>query len=225
MFTRSKSVSENMVEPVNPAGARLNALLIQAGYDPVDLALASRFEAYLSLILRWNARINLTAIRDEEGILSRHFVESITCARALPAGIATLLDFGSGAGFPGIPIALCRPEIAVTLAESKGKKAAFLQEAVRVLGITAKIHAQRAELLPATFDCVTLRAVDRMELAVQAAAHLICPGGWLALMTTHAEVARLQVAAGSSFSWQKEIPLPGGEDLLLVLGERLKACS
>ena len=79
----------------------------------------------------------LTAIRDEEGILTRHFVESIVCARALPAGIATLLDVGSGAGFPGIPIALCRSEIAVTLAESQGKKAAFLQEAVRVLGVAA----------------------------------------------------------------------------------------
>ena len=83
--------------------------------------------------------MNSTAIRDEEGILSRHFVESIACACALPAGIFTLLDFGSGAGFPGIPIALCRPEIAVILAESQGKKAAFLQEAVRVLGISAKV--------------------------------------------------------------------------------------
>jgi 16S rRNA (guanine527-N7)-methyltransferase len=158
-----------MGEPVSPAGTRLNALLIQAGYDPLDPALASRFESYLSLILRWNARINLTAIRDEDGILSRHFVESIACARALPAGIATLLDFGSGAGFPGIPITLCRPEIEVTLAESNGKKAAFLQEAIRVLDITAKVHSKRAELLPDPFDCVTLRAVDRMEQAVKAA--------------------------------------------------------
>ena len=88
--------------------------------------------------------------------LSRHFVESIACARALPEGISTLLDFGSGGGFPGIPIALCRPEIAVTLAESQGKKAAFLQEAVRVLGSQAKVHAGRAELLTTQFDCVTL---------------------------------------------------------------------
>ena len=102
---------------------------------------AAKFEAYLSLILRWNTRMNLTAVRTEEAILSVHLVESIACARALPAGISTLLDFGSGAGFPGIPIALCRPEIAVTLAESQGKKAAFLQEAVRVLGITVKVHA------------------------------------------------------------------------------------
>ena len=86
-------------------------------------------------------------MRDEQGILSRHFVESIVVARELPQGIRTLLDFGSGAGLPGIPIALCRPEIAVTLAESQGKKAAFLQEAVRVLAISAMVHAGRAETL------------------------------------------------------------------------------
>ncbi len=163
----------------------------------------------------------MTAIRDQGGILSRHFVESIACARALPVGIATLLDFGSGAGFPGIPIALCRPEIDVTLAESTSKKAAFLQEAIRVLDITAKVHSQRAELLPDLFDCVTLRAVDRMELAVRAAAKLIRPGGWLALMTTRNEVARLQDAAGSSFIWPKMVPLPG-EERLIALGERRK---
>ena len=116
-----------MAEHANTQGARLNALLAAAGLAELDAGLSHQFETYLSLLLRWNARMNLTAIRDEEGILARHFVESIACARALPAGIGTLLDFGSGAGFPGIPIALCRPEIAVTLAESQGKKAAFLR--------------------------------------------------------------------------------------------------
>src|ERR1035437_8434491 len=109
----------------------LAALLAEAGIAPLDAAQADSFEVYLSLFVRWNERINLTSIRDEEGILSRHLVESIACARALPAGISTLLDFGSGGGIPGIPIALSRPEIAVTLAESQGKKAAFLQEAIR----------------------------------------------------------------------------------------------
>ena len=94
---------------MDSASVRLNTLLAGAGLEPLDAALAGRFEDYLSLILRWNTRVNLTAIRDEEGILRRHFVESIACARALPGGISTLLDFGSGAGFPGIPTALCRP--------------------------------------------------------------------------------------------------------------------
>ena len=172
-----REVSDEMDETPGTAGTRLNGLLARAGLPLLNAAQVRRFEAYLSLLLRWNARVNLTAIRDEDGILARHFVESIACARALPAGIATLLDFGSGAGFPGIPIALCRPEIAVTLAESQGKKAAFLQEAVRVLGISAHVHTGRAETLMTQFDCVTLRAVDRMRQAVRAAAGLVAPGG------------------------------------------------
>jgi 16S rRNA (guanine527-N7)-methyltransferase len=207
-----------MSEEADSTGVRLNALLTEAGLDPLDVTLTGRFEDYLSLLLRWNARVNLTAIRDEDGILTRHFVESIFCARTLPAGIATLLDFGSGAGFPGIPIALCRPEIAVTLAESQGKKAAFLCEAVRVLGISATVHPARAETLCTVFDCVVLRAVDKMGVAVQAAAKLVRPGGWLALMTTGKELEALHSAAGAEFAWVEPLPLPGGQDRLLALG-------
>jgi 16S rRNA (guanine527-N7)-methyltransferase len=212
-----------MSEQTHAAEARLNALLEEAGQAGLDAGQSGRFGAYLSLILRWNQRVNLTAIRDAEGILTRHFAESIACARALPGGISTLLDFGSGAGLPGIPIAICRPEIAVTLAESQGNKAAFLNEAVRELGIGAKVHGGRAEALAAEFDCVTLRAVDRMERAVEAAAKLVCVGGWMALMTTGSDVARLEMAAGCGFVWREGIPLPGGGDRLLALGQREQA--
>ena len=210
-----------MSEPEDFAGVRLNVLLAEVGLAPLDAVQARQFEAYRSLILRWNSRVNLTAIRDEEGILRRHFVESIRCARALPPGVGTLLDFGSGAGFPGIPIALCRPEIAVTLAESNGKKAAFLQEALRVLGVAAIVHSGRAEELQEEFDCVVLRAVDRMETAVLAAARLVRPGGWLALMTTGKELDALKRAAGAEFSWAYPVGMLGGEDRLLALGERI----
>ena len=216
----ARGKAPSMHEASQSVPLRLNALLTEAGLEAVDSALAGRFEAYLSLLLRWNARVNLTAVREEGGILSRHFVESIACARALPAGIATLLDFGSGAGFPGIPIALCRPEIAVTLAESQGKKAAFLQEAARTLGISATVHSSRAETLRTQFDCVTLRAVDRMPRAVRAASRLIAPAGWLALMTTGTELPALQVAAGPAWSWTKVFPLPGSAERLLALAER-----
>jgi 16S rRNA (guanine527-N7)-methyltransferase len=199
---------------------RLNSLLNECGFNPLSATLTRSFEAYLSLLLRWNARVNLTAIRDTDAILTRHFLESIACARVMPAGIATLLDFGSGAGFPGIPIALCRPEIAVTLAESNGKKAAFLHEVVRTLEISARVHAARAESLPDHFDCVTLRAVDEMKQAVQAAARLVGDGGWLALMTTRPEVSAVQEAAGSSFSWRKPELLPSSEDRVLALATR-----
>jgi 16S rRNA (guanine527-N7)-methyltransferase len=199
---------------------RLQELLTAAGLTPLDDETASKFESYLSLFLRWNERTSLSAIRDEEGIISRHIIESIDVASVLPRGIRTLLDFGSGAGLPGIPIALCRPEIAVTLAESQGRKAAFLREAVRVLGIEAKVHAGRAEVLRTVFDCVVLRAVDRMPKAVAAAAPLVAPAGWLALMTTTGEFEGLKRAAGTEFSWPTVKQLTGGSHRIVAIGSR-----
>lgn len=202
------------------AGFRLNELLQAAGLDPLDNETAGRFEAYLSLFVRWNQRLNLSSVRAEDAILSVHLVESICVARSLPNGISSLLDFGSGGGLPGIPIALCRPEIAVTLAESKGKKAAFLQEAVRVLGIPAKIHADRAETLRAVYDCVTMRAVEKMPRAVAAAVKLVAQGGWLALMTTDGSLTDLKASAGAGLRWEEPIRLPGSESRVLALGQR-----
>jgi len=201
-------------------GERLNPLLAEAGLAALTPQQVAGFSAYFSLILRWNARINLTAVRDEEGILIRHFLECIACARALSPQITTLLDYGSGAGLPGIPIALCRPEIAVTLAESQGKKAAFLREVVRTLALRTTIHSARAEALRTVFDLVVLRAVDKMPQALASAVPLVAPAGWLALMTTHADLAQLHLAAGPSFLWRPPLALPGSEQRVLSLGRR-----
>lgn len=197
---------------------RLNQLLADARLSSLQIKQNKQLIDYFTLLLRWNARTNLTAVRDPNQILERHFLESIACAQLLPAGIATLLDYGSGAGFPGLPIAICRSEIAVTLAESQNKKAAFLLEAIRVTGVTARVHSGRAETLAEKFDCVTLRAVDRMERAVQSASHLVASNGWLALLTTDAEYPATRAAAGPSFSWSDFQPLPGGERRILALG-------
>lgn len=200
-------------------GERLNEKLRAAGLAPVNETTAARLGDYVSLLLRWNTRMNLTAVREEDGILSLHIIESIIVARYIPAEINTLLDFGSGAGLPGIPIALCRPEIAVTLAESQGKKAAFLQEAARTLGLSVKIHAGRAEMLTEKFDCVTLRAVDRMAEAVAAAVKLVMPDGWLALLTTTGDCEGLKLAAGAGISCWNLIPLRTGSQRILLLGQ------
>jgi 16S rRNA (guanine527-N7)-methyltransferase len=134
-------------------------------------ALLPQLSLYLDLLLKWNARTNLTAIRDPEEIVRRHFGESLFAAQHL-GSCDTLLDLGSGAGFPGLPIALLRPEIHVTLAESQNKKATFLREVVRTLNIPLEIWPARAETLPPSrqFHTVTLRAVDNMAAAVAAAA-------------------------------------------------------
>jgi 16S rRNA (guanine527-N7)-methyltransferase len=200
------------------AGLTLNRLLAEAGLARLSDAQTNQFEIYLSLFVRWNSRTNLSAIRQPEAILSRHFVESIACARAIPSGLSTLLDFGSGGGLPGIPIAICRPEIAATLSESQGKKAAFLQEAVRTLGISARVFSGRAETLAERFDCVTLRAVDKMSQAVESGAQLVKAGGLLALMTTRSDGLALQQSAGAAYEWQEAVGLPGSDDRILILG-------
>ena len=187
-----------------------------AGLKPIDAETTAKFGEYLALILRWNARMNLTAIRTPGEILSRHFVESIAGAQALPAGIATLLDFGSGAGFPGIPIALCRPEILVTLAESQHKKAAFLREVARSLELSTRVFGGRAENISEQFDCVALRAVDRMDRAVAAAWELVRIGGWLAVFTTEADLAMLGDSRDGLHRVQS-IPIAGSERRMLVL--------
>ena len=148
-------------------------------------ALFGQLSTYLDLLMKWNARMNLTAIRDPEEIVCRHFGESLFAARHL-APCATLLDFGSGAGFPGIPIQLFRPEIAVTLAESQHKKANFLREAVRTLGLATEVWGDRVERMPMgrRFDAVALRAVDEMTAAISEAKALISAGGELVLLTT-----------------------------------------
>ncbi|RZU41713.1 16S rRNA (guanine(527)-N(7))-methyltransferase RsmG [Edaphobacter modestus] len=141
--------------------------------SPINSTLLSQLSGYLDLLVRWNARTNLTAIRTPEEMVRRHFGESLFAAQNLGDALpGTLLDLGSGAGFPGVPIALFQPTISVTLAESQNKKATFLREVVRTLGLTnAEVWVGRVEGLPTDrmFHTVTLRAVDKMEVALEAA--------------------------------------------------------
>lgn len=169
-------------------------------------SLIGQLSAYLDLLVKWNARTNLTAIRDPEEMVRRHFGESLFAgvhmARRLGAN-AEVLDFGSGAGFPGLPIQLLCPELRVTLAESQGKKASFLREAVRTLGVGAEVWAGRVETLPVSrrFGAVTLRAVDHMQQAVAEARGRVVEGGWLATLATEVEPGAECVALPEGGGW------------------------
>jgi len=182
---------------------------------PVPSALYAQLSTYLDLLLRWNARTNLTAIRDPEGIVCRHFGEGLFCglqlAKRLPAQ-AAVLDFGSGAGFPGFPIQLLLPNFRVTLAESQGKKASFLREVVRTLNLPTEVWAERVETMPATrrFNAVTLRAVDNMELALETARERVEPDGLLVSFTSYAPPDTAHPAAES-------VLLPGASHSILTL--------
>jgi 16S rRNA (guanine527-N7)-methyltransferase len=174
---------------------------------PLPANLIAQLSAYLDLLLKWNARTNLTAVREPEAIVQRHFGESLFAGRYLAGKVAddaTLLDFGSGAGFPGLPIQLLLPELQVTLAESQNKKASFLREAIRTLGLKTQVWAQRVESMPEkqTFDVVTLRAVDDMAVALEAAGPRVAVGGWLVTLSAEPalETERILIP-NSSQSW------------------------
>lgn len=142
----------------------------------VSSELIQQLSIYLDLLVRWNERTNLTAVRSPEQMVRRHFGESLFAGQHLGEPLPdTLLDLGSGAGFPGMPIALLHPSIRVTLAESQNKKATFLREVVRTLGLSSvEVWAGRAEALPGSrvFHTVTMRAVDNMAAAMEAAVPL-----------------------------------------------------
>lgn len=125
-----------------------------------------QFQKYQDILLEWNEKINLTAIREPKEIEIKHFLDSITLLQALPQHPITLLDVGAGAGFPGIPLAIARPDIKVTLLEATGKKVAFLKKIADGIKLDSVESIQgRAEVFGhekqyrEQFDCVVARAV------------------------------------------------------------------
>jgi 16S rRNA (guanine527-N7)-methyltransferase len=191
-----------------------------AGIDGLPPSAAGQFYAYLGLLLRWNQRLNLTADREPAEIIRRHFVECAFAAQHLPENIRTLLDFGSGAGLPGIPFAICRPDIRVTLAEAHGKKASFLREAYRVLRIAGEVYDGRVEAMPEEreFDAVSLRAVEKMELVIPDAVQRA--KGYLLLFTTERSGREFQRLA-SGLRWLDPIALPNAEQRILAIGQKV----
>lgn len=192
----------------------------------LSMAQLDNISTYIDMLLHWNARINLTGIRNEEEIVTRHFGESFFAARHLfplaeRSSVSRLADLGSGAGFPGIPIKIWSPKIVLTLIESNHKKAAFLGEVARALTLTGiDIRNARAETLPpATFDVITLRAVERFSAALRIASNLLTPDGRLGLL-----IGESQVDAAHStlpaFAWDSPILVPESKSSVLLTGER-----
>ena len=250
--------------------ARISELLrpfLETTLAPVQL---DQISTYIDLLLRWNTRINLTAVRNPEEIVTRHFGESLFAARHLfpygadtpvpevpsyspavvaschpschsdtraqrakeesiaplhggPSGSANsrarLLDIGSGAGFPGLPIKIWSPPTPVTLIESQHKKVAFLRELIRVLTLTdIDVFPGRAEHFPeASAAVVTLRAVERFDQILLTAATRLVPAGTLALLIGRSQVDRARQLL-PRFTWQPPLPIPASSARLVLLG-------
>jgi 16S rRNA (guanine527-N7)-methyltransferase len=258
--------------------AHISALLEPYLQRPLSPSQLKQISEYIALLLRWNARINLTAIRNEEEIVSRHFGESLFLARHLfpdssnashpetrchpersdrfaereaaaepkdpymfsasatsgevasapvrPQQVLSprVIDIGSGAGFPAIPLKIWAPEIHLTLIESNHKKAAFLNEVARLLALTEiDVMNDRTETLTTRLssqaDVVTLRAVDRFQTILPQAAAFLAPTGRLALLITTSQSPYLETL--TTVKWRSHIRLPGSSTGLLSIGYRV----
>jgi 16S rRNA (guanine527-N7)-methyltransferase len=176
-------------------------------------------KAYLDMLLKWNARINLTAVRDPEEIVQRHFGESFFAAQQLAAvPVKTAIDIGAGAGFPGLPLKLWLPDLRLTLVESNGKKATFLREAVRALELCdVTVLCERAETVSVNADLVSLRAVEKFKQALPTARKLTKPGGRLALLIGNDQVEDVRSEIADA-SWTPPIKIAQSTNRVLLIG-------
>lgn len=154
----------------------------------LDPAAAAPLLDYLALLLRWNKTYNLTAVRDPHEMVSKHLLDSLAMhpyLDALAARGGSLADLGTGAGLPGIPLAIVKPGLRVTLVESNGKKARFMREVIRQLGLAdARVAESRIEALdePGAYDAITARALATLPLILELGGHLLKPEGRLLAM-------------------------------------------
>lgn len=161
----------------------LSAGLAELGIDLPDTA-QQKLLAFRDLLLKWNKTYNLTALRDPEQAISHHLLDSLAI---LPhVGDGNLLDVGSGGGLPGIPLAIAKPELAVSMVDTVQKKATFLQQAAIELGLKNIVaHHARVEEMQGQYAQISSRAFAEIGLFIRLTRHLLAPGGrWLAMKGT-----------------------------------------
>lgn len=190
----------------------LNSFVVeyQAFLPKLDADQIGALEAHLDLLERWNRTINLTAIKSREEAISKHLGESLFLAAHLPAGTPSVCDLGSGGGFPGIPVAIARPDCQISLVEADVRKGVFLREASRKLP-NVRVLTSRFEDLEGEFDWLISRAVNLSKVS----------GGPLcrnaAFLGNVESGAKKRTQAGR-FRWRTEL-IPWNPASFLSLGE------
>ncbi len=167
----------------------MSATRLAAGLTRLGIELTTeqneKLLAFRDLLLKWNKTYNLTALRDPEQAISHHLLDSLAI---LPhVGNGPLLDVGSGGGLPGIPLAIARPELSVSMVDTVQKKATFLQQAAIQLGLkNVTVHHARVEQLAGHYAQISSRAFAEIGLFTSLTRHLLAPGGrWLAMKGIH----------------------------------------
>ncbi len=207
--------------------------------QPLPPKTLEQTSVYLELLLKWNARINLTAIRDEAGMIARHFGESFfaaqhlfepgvfePCASVSSSSFSTIriIDIGSGAGFPAIPIKLWAGGAKLTMIEANHKKATFLREAIRTLALVdAEVISERAEIVAARkdlrrADVVTFRAVEHFDEILKIAVTLLAPGGRVGMLIGSGQ--RQASSLPYQVVWDDPIKVPLAVSRILQIGRK-----
>ncbi len=165
--------------------------------------LLEKLDVYARLLVEWNRKMNLTAITDPQGIAVKHFADSLTAAPLLPEGAFSLIDVGTGAGFPGVPLALYRPDCQLTLLDSLNKRLTFLDTVCRETGLSAALIHARAEeggqnpQLREKFDVACARAVANLPVLSEYCLPFVKVGGrFIALKGPDADRERTEATRG-----------------------------
>jgi 16S rRNA (guanine527-N7)-methyltransferase len=201
---------------------------------PLDQRQLDQFATYAAELRRWNERINLTAITGEREIVTRHFLDSLRCALSWGAAPRSLVDIGSGAGFPGVPLKILCPELRLTLVESIEKKAAFLRQLITMLGLSeVTIIVGRAEIAGREtahreqYHVATARAVAELRVLAEYCLPLCRVGGRFlapkgARIEREVEDAQAAIAAlGGRLAAVEQVELPDVEQRTLVVVEKI----
>lgn len=188
--------------------ARLQAGLAELGLAPGADA-CERLLDYLELLARWNTTYNLTAVRGPVEMVTRHLLDSLAVAKLVRGD--SLADLGTGAGLPGIPLAILAPERRHVLIDSNGKKVRFLREAVRTLALfNVRVEQCRVEDARGQFDCITARAFATLGEMLKLGGHLLAPDGiWIALKGQLSKDEILGVPPGFVVAEVKALHVPG----------------
>ncbi|MBV9625454.1 MAG: 16S rRNA (guanine(527)-N(7))-methyltransferase RsmG [Acidobacteria bacterium] len=192
------------------------------GADVISEDKLAMISDYLDLLVGWNAKINLTALRDPEDMVTRHFGESLFTARHLFRTFErqSLVDIGTGAGFPGLPAKIWQPQLELTLIESQHKKTVFLKEVIRTLRLSnTVVLASRAETVRSQADVVTFRAVERFDAIVGSAHRMVKPGGRLVLLIGKSRIVTVRHLLADVL-WEPPLPIPLSTNRILLLGRR-----
>lgn len=162
-----------------------------------------KLDTYAALLVEWNEKMNLTAITDPHDVAVKHFADSLSAAPLLPSGKFSLVDVGTGAGFPSVPLAIVRPDMQVTLLDSLNKRLVFLQEVCRELGLSAvTVHARaeegaRRKELREKFDVATARAVAALPTLSEYCLPYVKVGGQFLAMKGPGAEDELTAAKGA----------------------------